>query len=1626
MSENDEAVELLLAGAVLPPGTEGARERAVPLTARAYRHPALEDRVVVRLVAAELGAAEDLAAGFLGLEPAGEPEVVGLGMRASLGFPEWVLVHHPEDGHHALAVVPELEHTARRIKSKPQAALEAYLELAERLAASVPHFLPTFYEQAARRFLAVENATYASRMFTRARQAEVEYGLPLDEERLDTVFLEFALAGALPVKALSGYAKELAARVSADEALRRFVRLCVRRTAGGLPPSAQMAGDLRRLARAAGRDAAEVELEYVAEMLALPATARAPMGWWKGHRAVVVTLAERRPEVRGALLRLMPESDDGMPALWLEILEASGAAVALVDPDAVPEESRPEDGSAGWLERFLSFCGSGWRSNPTPPALYPLVERMGGRLRAELSEGDRAMAVPRDVDMLDLLLAMNVPVADPVEGLALTLEAWATGEDRRDLVALAADPRFRPTFHRGADRISDDHHGHRTLRALADSPGGCPMLTEWVGEVARRSIAAGLPGLPDALERLGWLPGEVLALAEDEVRAAANADLALITARTLRTGLFDELSWPAWEDAATSLVARKDVDDIVVAEAWPYLVVAGPGQARVLAAEGTVLTHDLRIPADDLSGDPGFHYVDDELLVYWSSRRSGHSLRGYWHTAADKIQSMESAGGVRGTRMDWYRADETVSLPLPGGGRATGGGVLHRGDTVVPPQSPIISDGTSFWVWAWDRHDETGRGWHEYDPTSGRRGRKGMPGFLADALRDAPAGAEFVDGRVLPVPFTEATPVGAPVDGLLGHRIVRLPDGTFRRENLAGDTVTVPSGVRAGIVFMPGDGTPRTVVHRHYRLEMIDPEGVVTAIVQTDKAPGPFAEGTAILPPINYWHCLRPRDPQGSAALRHIDRDTVAALLKAAVSGDEDLPGTVRTLLPQITHEALRVGVAGVVEYAAVQQALLDSTAERLERALSGDVAEEGPAGPTDKLLNGALSGLRGSDYTWWYGAEHETNVFGQLRVLARAPADEETEAPAGALHLDGAPLPWSRVEWAPLLDGWTAVLYRAVTAVIPQEHRETLERLLREFDALGLLTATEPGRWRRLRVHLDRAVLTTSTGEWREGHRYGVLTLGGGAFLAMIGQEQTETGIEFTTLFHDPAGRFDVPAPYTVRSWDPISVSEDGRQPVALLAEAAERGPAPWFPEAADEFARLTGVTLTTARLVVAGMPFGGSGERNFLPPEIRTTLGVKVADASFARAELYRLDEGVRRSVVGALLPAEPARLWTDGPDVAAAAATWNRLVGKRVAVPEELMVEASAAVRTGWQAGLSLPAVLDPANAPELERDMAWTVRGDRVAPEIENDTGFTATTLIGAVAMTAWLAHRLPAGDPLRAALPDTLTAVRARLANPKLMLGFERYINLPQFRKVAGAPTETGEGFERYGAVVLPTHDNLPYPGIRTALLDTAGGDPYLPVLRGEAKGPFPAELALRTAHDPRFAALLADPGEPASGERGPDGTWWPQNPALSVPDLVAEAAERHGLGEDAAVLYLMLLAMPDPTDRTTARWTGWKPARLKAARAELSATDLVVEARRTRAGRSLFLPGGWTPAKAPRLPMEEWKLPLYDLAEGEAAPLGVVVPAEPVADLYRRAWRRIREDDTPRYAELQVRRGRRR
>ncbi|MFG3708723.1 hypothetical protein ACGF7U_28890 [Micromonospora sp. NPDC047670] len=1670
----DSVESLLSAGAVLPTDTAGAGDRAVPLTARTYRHPVLDDRPVVRLVDAALGEGEDMAVGFLGLAPGAEPAVVGLGPRRPLAFPEWVLVHHPADGRHALAVVPELQKLAKQVRSRPKAALDGHQAIADRLARTLPHFLPTFFEQAARVFLAAGQDTYALQLFNKARKAEAQHGLPVDPDRLDEVYAEFTAAKVVSATALAAYAKELSAQLPADEALDRFCRLALRAAAAGVVPSTQSANAVNRLVRAATKAvgkagaAAVVDREaaYLTELLRLPVAAEAPAGWWKAHLPAVTALAGRDPAIRGSLLDLMPADRDDLVA-WLTVLADTGALAGLSDPD-VPDPARPRDGSVGWLRRFVSRAKlDSYRSLPQ---LYPLVERMAGRLRAELADSGETLGADGGLDLLDLLLALDLPVAPPKERDALDLARWVNVGGERELLAVAGDDRFTGALRRGLDRLDDNQSA---LRRLAGTPGIRPLLTEWLRARIRDRLTTGLPYLPESVDWLGRLPVEALRLVSGDtdpsghtgpggdLGQALDIDLAERVARALRGGIVDELGWPAWELAWQEVTGGDRRVEVTYQEAWPYVILGGPTTVRVLGAEGIVLRHDLRIPAGDMYGQPGYHYVDGHLLVYWRSQALDYDLRGYWHSSPGELQHIQ--GSFHGRQP---RSNETT-LPLAGGGRTTGAGVLHVGDTAVPSERPVITDGTSYWVYCHSA-DDGSYGWREYDPVGNTHGRRSLPRFLADL----PVGGSRLQESaswLRPALSDRATPAAVPVDGLLGWRVVTLPDGSVRGEDLAGRSVTVAAGQEpVAALVLPGDDRPRAVLRGFV---LVDPDGMVSA------AAGPpssrdYTPGAIPLPARRFLGNMLPRDPAGSTALRRMDRETSAALLKVAVderradlaekaaraatrtgltaatqaitglpvavpasmvgvpagpsgpgpaTADEDdrdaLVELVRSTVPAVSSDAVLAGVAGVLRLAARVRTDLDAVAERLTRSLSAPKAVVPAAtatGPTDEQLYLALDGLRGSTY----GGVPSIRAFSQFQAFAAQRSAASGSAAAVRLHLDGPSLSGS-LDWWSLLGGVAAVAYRAVAAVTPDDHRETLRALLTELNRLDLSAAAEPARWRWFELHLLDDDLNGPDGR-RRSPRPGILPLPDGAFIAVLHSGGTTTGYSLDALYHDPAGAFAVPEPYTVRSSAPVGDERPAGWLAGFLAEWAARGPLPWRPEAAERFAELTGVTPTAAKLVLAGLPYADSA--NTVPAELRKALGIKqVGEVKLAFGVLREARPKVRRAVVSALLPDDPARLWTDGPDVAAAAAAWNAALGRRVAVPEQLLADAVRGVRTGWGPAKALPALLDPTRSAELSTDLAFEIRGDRAREADDRAVGFTGEVLRSAVALAAWVAHHTPAGDPSRAALPAALAAIRARLANPGLLLDLDRYVSLPAFRQVAGTPSETGPGWERYGAIVLATHDSQPSPALRPDLLDADGTDPYLPALRHDAAKPYPTEVALRLARDPRFAALLGDPGEPHGGARAADGTWWPQDPTRSVPDVVAEVAGEHALGADAAAVYLMLLAMPDPTDRNTAKWTGWKPARLKAARAELAGTDLVVEASRSRAGRSLFLPGPWLERGSGQAPIEGWKVALFDLAPDGTAGLGVTVPFEPAADLYRRAWRRLRDGDRPRFDNLPTR-----
>jgi hypothetical protein len=115
-------------------------------------------------------------------------------------------------------------------------------------------------------------------------------------------------------------------------------------------------------------------------------------------------------------------------------------------------------------------------------------------------------------------------------------------------------------------------------------------------------------------------------------------------------------------------------------------------------------------------------------------------------------------------------------------------------------------------------------------------------------------------------------------------------------------------------------------------------------------------------------------------------------------------------------------------------------------------------------------------------------------------------------------------------------------------------------------------------------------------------------------------------------------------------------------------------------------------------------------------------------------------------------------------------------------------------------------------------------------------------------------------------------------------------------------------------------------------------------------------------------------------------------------------AKELGVSEDAAALYLQTLALAEPTQQKITLWNGWKPKQYQTAAAELVKKKVLTEGKRERAGRTLFVKGGYSKGDRKNLPMEEWKQPFYAVLDRH-------VITEPVHALFARAWKRIEDGD---------------
>lgn len=1526
-------------------------ESSTPLVAITYRGAALGDRPVVRLSPEPVRAVEDATLAMFDLIPDPDAPVVGHTRMRALGFPALPIVMDPANARHALNLVGDLRRISQVAAARPGAARDIATKIGARLGESAPHFLPTFYEEVARRFTAADRAKFATQFVGKAREAERVHNLQIDPERHSLVMLEFALAGTLSIKDLTAEARDLPARVGPEQAYALFHRLSVERVRGGMPPYANVLTDLARLAKGAGVSGPESARRFLSQIIDSPAIRTAHIAFWQKAAPALKALVQQDDAARDAVLDSIPRVS---AETWVGILQALGLLEYI---DAHPEVARRQVALLVSKESATRFRG---RVAPSP-VIPDIIDRWAAALAGHTIVLTEKWLRP---DSVEALLAAGAEFAAP-EGWTLQYDHWAKSEHRRDLLRIAQSLR---------DRVVADLD--RNVMHLRDADSATPAVVYLLAEWLRHQLELPLT-LATAIRSVGHVTelsrGRAFALLGPEVAALqAHLDPAVILAGELRRGLTTELTWPLYEQvmaAARHRVATRpqgtaaaDVP-LSVSLSWPAVGV-GVGDTVTLIAGSRVLAEHT-FPGRLVLATASIG--TDILASVYDATKSRWFQYSVW--ASDPV-----------TPHDGHWASYLSSLYVPEGRLYANGIQAPGADLIVTAtdlRQTLLTDGTTFWV-------TDGDGVREFDPDRGRPGRASMPTWLAEVVE-----AQARDGWQL----EPATVTYRPVMLQTAQSMISTADrhhgfAGFRRADDTGSTtwrlVDVKGAIEVeiprhrsplGIVARPGGGF--WVLTGSASGEVMDGSGEpIPATVDEFGLPGAIEA----LPPMA-WHMLTARDEAASGRLRQVTPAQAGRLLHRLTDDSHPATGTALADATAWRHnsaadcapgtKAIRAAadIIGVDHRSPAHRPLLVAMVQLARRVAANHVdvqdlrrAPAPPPAPPQVYRIPAVDIVTDNVFQW---------------------SQQSVQQIAGLWHRRIATLTQQTDTW-PQTVGWEAALL--ATAGAPTAPRGAASAAISYLDHLltndlgtdGVATVEIKGKlsvgWFTPTTFSTTPtdILLTAT-----ALRYWVGTGLQASSHALVRGRLPETVCGQVVLGASPLPRRDV------------------RALRGALQALADRGPAPFDPSRATALAAATGMSVAAASLLLGGAPNFGSSHRDFLGPEALAVLGLTEADADVARRYLNDLGLQLRRELLAAAVPADPHRFVTDGPDVAAMIATWRRHRGE-TAVPHELV--AAIDVRLHGRR----PILTETLTAIQ-HRQLAM------------HEPGFAVQAMI----LLAGLAETLPLESPLRSWTADKLDDCRAawlNLGTIPIRHDSNHGVDHGVLRQQLGLPPQVG------------TIVDGPYEVGEFRLSSSQSRTDRLELVPARVTD-WAATLTRITDLDPdprqRLEPLQFFLGEPAaelSAWLRTPGTGSPSDPAASAPGVVAAVAAGLDIPPDTARYWLQLAALPHPSDAAVKRINSWTTKHLRTAAAPLLDKGLAMSAKRPRAGRDVFLPGGWLPADAPHPPMEVWKARFYALRPApKVQPISnIVLPLTPLSALFADAWQRYADGDTPGYEELRT------
>lgn len=1148
-------------------------------------------------------------------------------------------------------------------------------------------------------------------------------------------------------------------------------------------------------------------------------------------------------------------------------------------------------------------------------------------------------------EALEELLAngVSITLVDDGHKPRIELTEWGLDPQRTPLPHLAADETLRNAMVGGILDAASTPEAPEELAAEKDTHD---FVVEVVAECVDK-LEGAAPNVDRLIEITEFarqfedVSDPAVQELLDRVRSC-HADPAEVLAETLRRGVPEELAWPEFEETCEEFgLTGGEIFGSHFHDCWPGAIVCE--EKRAVHLRGGTVTDIPNWAGAKLRG--AAEADGQYALVYLDTQTTDPVI--WWAAEKEGLKAADDFGSISGL---------TATVPVPGGR-------LCAENTVIRPGQPEWSAGSRHFFVEGDRvWLATAAMTVEIDPGTGETGQPSLPGWFEEQCRLHPD-LVFDPMQSQLRPVTEET-AGSPfstADGYHRHAVFTRPDDDANDDNYhliidADGTeyaVTGPlAGGVCGVLRRPGGGTWILTKERYGDTAVLDPaDGIHT-----------LAHGM-VFPTEMWWHHTRVRDADLSERLRGITAEDVRPLI------DEARPlHAAGKDLGLIVGERLGLGDT-VLRTAAVKhlEALLSAWPQK-----EADPAKDLPGAPHLEDAQDLLAPV--------------LNLYWGATVEARDV--QEATAKLG-LHNCVAASKTSDFRSQKGAETWAALLGNAdalvALAAIPGRTVDEVQGLkelwvlLRETGALDAenLTVDE--------LVVPDGYMISAYAKWpalvtRAGHGDGTIRVvrsdGGGPI--------TVDGIELT-----------------VCSSTPLPVCRTDVEPVfdALIEKIASGGPQQWSAEPGEAFAAASGASAPEAHLIMAGFPNFHIFDSNFLPKDLRSAIGLKVAEAANAKDHLQPYARHFA-PLLAAGVPQDAHELAVSGRlDVDAMARYWvEHGPEPKVPLPADLLE--------------LVPKTLP---VPVVE----WVVAGEQYEE-----------TWAVEVAALLWLAGTLDMSDPLRPDLADYAdrldeepTGIDAVDVSPDhwngKKLDVRRLLGLPAVDKeTAHVPAQTVGAFtverKRQEENVIADLTSIADPD-----------DPELALARDMSvaheegmQEVAAANLRVRGALK-AYARWLREAG-------GGD----PHDPLAVAPHLVAEAAAELSVDEDAARYYLQLLAWPDPTDANVRRWNGWKKADITRAGTQLIDADVAVEGKRPRAGRSFFLHGGWSEAQTPHLPLETWKVDSFQMVapglRSKLEPmLGVAVAPAPPPEWFATCWERSRGDDAPRFAELKTTRRRR-